>query len=144
MSKQNQLTIELSGEKTFGPCECCGQLTSRVWGYVYDLDVAVAAYFVEWTPGHEGSAASFDLIIGKWGEDTGSADRQAVSVNFRKLENGRAFMVISANDRTVASSSLISHALSREEVIGSAIASHVFAICDVVYLEDPRLSELRD
>ena len=143
MPDQNQLKVELSGEKTFGPCDCCGQMTSRIWGYVNNDDIAVAAYFVEWTPGHEGSSAMFDLIIGKLGEDTSPLDRNAVSLEFRKLDTGPAFRVVAANNRTVANSSLISQALDRDDVIGTAIASQVFAICDVVYLEDPRLSELR-
>jgi hypothetical protein len=143
MNEQAQWKIETSGEKTFGPCDCCGQVTSRVWGFVYDREAATAAYFVEWTPGHESNSATFDLIIGSWGDDTDNSDRQAVSLDFRKLESGPSFMVTDAGERAVASSSLISKALKREEVIGTDIASRVFAICDVVYLEDPRLLVLR-
>jgi hypothetical protein len=46
------------------------RLTKRVWGFVYDSKAALAGYFVEWTPGHEGSSANFDLIVGTWGDDT--------------------------------------------------------------------------
>lgn len=118
-------------------------MTSRVWGFVYDLDAATAAYFVEWTPGHESNRAAFDLILGAWGEDTDNSDRQAVSLDFRRLESGPAFMVTDARERAVASSPLISKALNRDEVVGSDIAHRIFAICDVVYLGDPRLSVLR-
>jgi hypothetical protein len=143
MPDESKLTLETSGESSFGPCECCGQMTSRVWGFVYDHDAAAAAYYVEWTPGHEVTTAAFDLIIGTWGENTDAKDRQAVSLEFRKLESGPAFMVTDAENRAVARSSLVSKALSREEVIGTATASHVFAICDAIYLEDPRISLLR-
>jgi hypothetical protein len=143
MFEKSKLAIEVSGESSFGPCECCGQMTSRIWGFVYDHDAATAAYYVEWTPGHEITSATFDLIIGAWGENTDASDRQAVSLDFRKLESGPAFMVTDAKNRAVASSSLVSNALSREEVIGTETAAHVFAICDVIYLEDPRLSLLR-
>jgi hypothetical protein len=143
MPEESKLAIEVSGESSFGTCECCGQMTSRVWGFVYEHDAATAAYCVEWTPGHEGTSATFDLIIGAWGENTGAPDRQAVSLDFRRLESGPAFMVTDARNRAVASSSLVSKALSREEVIGTATAALVFAICDVIYLEDPRLSLLR-
>ncbi len=47
---------------------CCGEMTSRVWGYAYRGDDALAAYFVEWTRGHSYREATFDLIIGQWGE----------------------------------------------------------------------------
>ncbi len=36
MSKGN-MTVEMSGEKTFGPCACCGEMTTRVWGFVYTM-----------------------------------------------------------------------------------------------------------
>jgi hypothetical protein len=143
MTEQNHLTIEASGEKSFGPCDCCGEMTSRVWGFVYDSGVAAAAYYVEWTAGHDGASAAFDLIIGAWGDNTGAADRQAVSLDFRKSESGPAFMVVDAGNRTVASSPLISKALNRDEVIGSEIATRVFAVCNTIYLGDPRLSVLR-
>jgi hypothetical protein len=143
MPEECKLTIEVSGESSFGPCECCGQMTSRVWGFVYDHDAATAAYYVEWTPGHEVTSAVFDLTIGAWGEDVDASHRQAVSLEFRKLESGPSFMVTDSKHRAVASSSLVSKALTREEVIGTATAAHVFAICDVIYLEDPRLTLLR-
>jgi hypothetical protein len=118
-------------------------MTSRVWGYVYRFDEALAAYFVEWTPGHDATQAYFDLIVGKWGDETHVSDRQAVSLEFRKFENGPQFMVIDATDRSVATSTLISKALNRADVIGTQLASEIFAICDVIFLEDPRLAILR-
>jgi hypothetical protein len=144
MTSENQLTIEPSGEKTFGPCDCCGGMTKRVWGFVYEHEAALAAYFVEWTPGHPSSRSNFDLIVGTWGDDTDNSDRSAVSLEFRKLETGPAFMVIDAATRPVANSPLIAAALSREEVIGTEIAALAFRVCDAIYLEEPRLVWLRE
>jgi hypothetical protein len=138
------LRIYPEDQKTFGPCECCGEMTSRVWGCVETSEMAIATYFVEWTPGHEGRQANFDLIVGKWGEDTNASDRQAVAVEFRKLETGPAFRVIDISERNVGKSSLVSTGMNRDSVIGTPLADHVFAICDLVYLEDSRISELRD
>jgi hypothetical protein len=137
------LTIYPEDHKSFGPCECCGEMTSRVWGYVNRLDEGVAAYFVEWTPGHKDGHANFDLIVGKWGDGQDSSTRQAVSLEFRKLPTGPAFMVVDASSRSVSHSTLISRALRREDVIGASIASHAFAICDVIFVDDPRLAHLR-
>jgi hypothetical protein len=144
MSRENKLTVETSGEKTFGPCDCCGKMTKRVWGFVYDADAALAAYFVEWTPGHEANSAAFDLIVGAWGDEADNSTRKAVSLEFRKLENGPSFMVIDARTRSVANSPLISDALSRDEVIGNEIAIRAYSLCDTIYLEDPRLAWLRE
>jgi hypothetical protein len=144
MPNRLTLTIYPENENTFGPCDCCGEMTRRVWGYVYRSDEALAAYYVEWTPRHDGSQANFDIMISKWGEDTSASDRQAVAVEFRKLDTGPAFMVIDAETRNVSTNSLISSALAREEVIGTPLAKEIFSICDLIYVEDPRISELRD
>ena len=119
-------------------------MTSRVWGYVYRSQAAIAAYFVEWTPQHQERDATFDLIVGKWGEQTQASDRQAVSVAFRQLQSGPSFMVQDANTRNIVSSSLISRALDRDAVIGTPLAEEIFAICDLIYLADPRLDELKN
>jgi hypothetical protein len=146
MSEFRNLRLEIlpDDHKTFGPCDCCGQMTSRVWGYIYEESDALAVYYVEWTPGHDGFQANFDLILGAWGENVSAADRQATALEFRKLDTGPAFRVIDAKSRQVSSSSLVSNALDRSDVIGTPIAVEVFAICDLIYLDDPRISELRD
>jgi hypothetical protein len=139
-----QLTINPDDERTFGPCQCCGNMTRRIWGYVTQDTMTIAAYFVEWTPGHIEKAANFDLILGKWGSDATPADRKAVALDFRQLESGPAFRVINAADRPVSTNKLVSDALERDQVIGLPIAQTVFAICDTVFLEDPRVSPLRE
>jgi len=144
MSNETALTIEASGEKSFGPCECCGEMTKRVWGFVYEANTALVAYFVEWTPGHEGSSTNFDLILGAWGDGTDNSARKAVSLEFRRLEFGPAFMVIDATTRPTATSTLVSEVLSRDAVVGTAIASEAYRVCDAVYLEEPRLDWLRN
>ena len=87
--------------------------------------------------------AAFDLIIGKWGENAGPNDRQAVSVAFKVTDTGPAFMVQDASVRSVRTGSLVSRALNRAEVVGQPIAADVFQICDSIYLADPRIDELR-
>ncbi len=119
-------------------------MTRRVWGYVNDGDVAIAAYFVEWTPGHAQVSANFDLIIGKWGEQASATERKAVALDFRQLETGPAFRVINAGDRPVGTNSLVGEALSREQIIGEPIAQTIFGICDTVFLQDQRIAELRE
>ncbi|HLH05026.1 MAG TPA: hypothetical protein VKX25_19820 [Bryobacteraceae bacterium] len=137
-----KLQINPGDQKTFGPCECCGNLTRRIWGYVYELETPLATYFVEWTPGHDEQDAYWDLIIGKWGEDTGPEDRVAVALAYRVLESGPSFMVIDAATRRLATGALASRALQREEVIGTELAQTVFGIVDEVFLHDPRLNTL--
>jgi hypothetical protein len=138
------LEFDPDNEAEFGPCPDCGQNTKRVWGYVYRAEAAMAAYFVEWTPTHPHRDAMFDLILVRWGEEAGAGDRRAVSVAFRVLDTGPSFMVQDASVRHVASSSLVSGTLDQNDVIGKPIASTVFEICDLIYLADPRIAELRN
>ena len=135
------LEFEAANEREFGPCPDCGQRTKRVWGYIYRDDAAFAAYYVEWTPSH--LDALFDLIIGEWGESATADQRKAVSVAFKVLESGPSFMVQDASARKIGSSSLISEALDRKDVIGRPIAEQVFQICDLIYVADPRIADLR-
>lgn len=135
------LEFEAANEREFGPCPDCGQKTKRVWGYIYRDGAAIAAYFVEWTPSHQD--AVFDLIIGKWGESVTSEQRKAVSVAFTVLDSGPSFMVRDASARRIGSSALLCEALDRKDVIGSPTAEQVFEICDLIYVADPRIADLR-
>jgi hypothetical protein len=137
-----QLSIDPNDQRTFGPCECCGNMTHRVWGYVYDNDAAIAAYFVEWTPGHIEQAANFDLIVGRWGDETSASDRVAIALEYRCLDSGPAFMVVNADTRPVARNANVGKALTREQVIGTELAPTAFAICDEIFLHDGRLITL--
>jgi hypothetical protein len=138
-----ELVIEPGNERIFGPCQCCGNMTQRVWGYVTRGEATVAAYFVEWTPGHVEKAANFDLILGRWGPSATPKERKAVAVALREVETGPAFAVVDAAERPVAASPLVGEALKRQQVIGKPIAGTVFAICDAIFLQDPRISPLR-
>jgi len=138
------LEFDANNQAELGPCPDCGKNTKRVWGYIYNADAATAAYFVEWTPAHPQRDAVFDLILGKWGEAAGPEDRSAVSVAFRVLDTGPSFMVQDASRRRIGSSPFVSTALDRNTLVGTAIAASVFEICDLIYLADPRVAELRD
>lgn len=139
-----QLELEISpdDQRTFGPCDCCGNMTQRVWGYVRDNGIPIAAYFVEWTPGHADNPANFDIILGTWGEGTTASDRKAVALGFLRFDIGPAFSVIDATKRPVARNTLVGEALTREQVIGQPIAELVFAVCDAIWLKDDRIAPL--
>ena len=53
-------------------------------------------------------------------------------------------MVQDASLRRIGSSPLVSSALDRDAIVGKPIAPTVFEICDLIYLGDPRIAELRD
>jgi hypothetical protein len=146
MNNQAKLRLEIfpSDHREFGPCECCGNMTHRVWGWIYSGESARAAYFVEWTPHTPVIEANFDLIIGRWGDDTSANDQVSVALEFRKLATGPAYRVIDAVNRSYAKNDLVGRALAREDVLQSSSRNEVFACCEVIYEEDPRLAVLRD
>jgi hypothetical protein len=52
-------------------------------------------------------------------------------------------MVIDANTRPIASNGNVGRSLSRDEVIGTALAPEAFSIVDAIWLNEPRIAELR-
>jgi hypothetical protein len=117
------LQVEPTGSKDYGPCECCGNNSRCVWGFVHTPEATIASYFVHWMLNRVGDhGANFDLILGKWGEQSSAADRCLVSLAYRLFEGGPQFMVIDGEDRPAATSDLVGHVLRRSDVVGQPVA----------------------
>jgi hypothetical protein len=143
-SSQAPFFIEPTESKDSGPCECCGEYTKRIWGFVHSEERAKAAYITEWTRCKVAEhGANFDLVIGRWGEGAEAADRFAVSLEYRQTETGPWFTVIDASSREVSRSELVGRALSRAEVIGTPLAKKVFDMVDSVWCSDGRVEEIK-
>ena len=137
--------LEPTGSDDLGPCDCCGDHSRAVWGFLHRDGVTQAAYYVHWTRGQvDRHGAHFDLIIGRWGEGASERDRSAVSVEFRRTEEGPAFMVIDASDRSVAESDLVSRTMARADVIGTPLADAVFEMIDEIWKRDKRIVEVTE
>jgi hypothetical protein len=137
------LEVEPTGANDTGPCECCGNNSRCVWGFVHTPEASLASYFVHWTLSRVADhGANFDLIIGRWGDGTSARDRVLVALAYRLLESGPGFMVIDAADRPAASSELVGRVLTRAEVLGQPVAKQAFAIVDAVLAQDARVAEL--
>jgi hypothetical protein len=124
-------------------CDCCGSTTKRVWGLIYRNGAAVASYFVGWAEQRPDHGASFDLILGKWGDSATKQDRFAVALDYRVFEGAPQFMVVDAQGRLPYGGDLADSALKRSEIIGTPLAPKVFALIDAIYVGDPRLDEIR-
>jgi len=137
------ITLEPTGSRDFERCPCCGENSRTVWGLAHRDGSAHATYFVHWTLGKVADdGAHFDLILGRWGEDATKADRYAVSLEYRRTDQGPAFMVIDATERPVAHNELAARALRRDEVIGTEVAASAYEIVDAIWLTDGRISEV--
>jgi hypothetical protein len=142
--RSSRLRLEPTEENESGPCDCCGDVTRRLSGFVNRRHETVAAYLVDWTKGKVAEhGAHVDLIIGAWGDASTSSERVAVSVLFRHTDTGPWFMVIDSADRAVAKNELVGKALARDEVIGTPLAPRVFDMLDAIWADDNRLAEVK-
>lgn len=136
----HQLSVEPTGE-SHGHCDCCGKVSRTIWGYVHEGEKTVAAYFVHWTVGSPEHLPNLDFLIGTWGDDQIN-DRVLSSWLYSQAHD--SFMITDAAVRPAASSSLCSHALSREETLARPELKAVAASClDAVWLQDKRIAEIR-
>ncbi len=136
------LEVEPTGTSKPVPCSCCGHESQTVWGFVHQVEGTIAAYYVQWTKRRPQDGASFDLILGPWGDEASSADRVAVALEYRANEGKPGFMIIDATTRPIGSSELADRILSREDVVGSELASHAFNVIDAIWIQDRRIKEV--
>ena len=139
--KASDLEVEPTDESS-GHCDCCGNQTRTVWGYVRKKGAeALAAYFMHWTVGKplDSLPANFDLIYGAWGEGSSEKDRCAISLVHFEDENGPGVTVVDARDRAVAKNELVGSSKARDDVVGTPLAGAAFAIFDAVLAQDQRL-----
>jgi hypothetical protein len=139
------LSVEPIGFREFGPCECCGRSSRRISGFVSSDDGPLAGYLIHWTLGHvRDRGANIDLIMGSWGETTTAADRYVVSLYYRVVNDEPSVMVVDAEKQTADKHLIAAGALTRDDVIGTPLATEVFEIVDAVFLGDNRLADLQD
>ena len=139
----NTLSLKPDGSKESGACECCGNQTKTVWGFVNRDGGAHAVYYARWTVGHLERGAIFLLSIGGWGGGT-PAQRQAVALECRVDETGLNFMVVDAAGSPWGKRELLGRMLRRKQVMSltsSRLRQEAFAIVDLVVSEDARVAE---
>jgi hypothetical protein len=142
--KYASFTLDRGDSHESGPCQCCGDYTQRVSGFLGNDGRSEALYFVEWTKNKVAQhGAHVDLIIGPWADAAQTAERVAVSLELRHTASGPWFSVIDATHRQVAKSDLVGQALTREQVIGSPLAKRVFDMVDTIWCGDERIMEVK-
>ena len=136
------LLVEPDGQSG-GVCDCCGNESSTVWGYVYYDEEPLASYFVHWTRNKPDHFPNFDIIFGTWG-DLGINDKKLASWVFNPSQDEGGFMVIDSGDREISKSDLVTEALTREDLIGNANYMEITtSIIDAIWLQDERIEAIR-
>ena len=139
--KPSELEIEPTGESG-GYRDCSGNHSKTVWGFVHRRQAeTIAAYFVQWTVGGSlaDHPANIDLVYGRWGDGASPNDRRAISLVHFEDDGVPGIMVIDAKKRSVATSGLAGEAMARDDVVGTDLATNVFAIVDAILVQDKRL-----
>src|SRR5215510_2407829 len=139
---RRDLTIVLDGGGDIDNCDCCGNASRSVWGFVECEENAVAVYYVRWALGKPEHGADFDLILGRWGDDASAEDRFAVSLLYRLADEGAGFMIGDAGKIAAGRSELVSRGLTRDEVVGTPLGEDCFAIVDAIWLQDTCIHEV--
>ena len=139
----DQLTVEPQGSSDIDSCDCCGNASRTVWGFIRRRQEPVAAYFVRWAIGRPEHGANFDLILGEWGDGTSAQDRVAISLLFRQTDDVTGFMIGDAAGTAAGTSDLAGSALTRDQVVGTPLAQLSFDIVDAIWLQDLRIDEVR-
>lgn len=129
------IEIEPASMKPSGRCACCGKSKHTVWGFVYDDDAPRACYFVEWVRGHAVATARFDVVVGRWSDDTTESDRTAVSLDYRD----GVFELADAEGRPAAE---VGRAAKKDDVAGTPLAEEVLSLGRAILEADERLGEL--
>ena len=137
------IRIEPTKANDTGPCECCGQMSRTVWGYLYVDDDARAVYYVQWTLGEVARhGANIDLVMGDWSEGSTSAKRVAVSLVYRIGPNGPELASIDPGSRPHASSGLADHQIPGRHVLGNPVGADAYAFLHAIFGQDARVAEL--
>lgn len=130
--------VEPGRKSNLAPCECCGATTRIVRGFVYKAGTAHAVYLVRWSVGDKRHDAEVAVSIGGWC-DADQSLRQSVALSLRQMENGPAFMVVDAAQTPWGREKELGEPMERSAVIGTPLASEVFAILDATALQDERV-----
>lgn len=140
----NAYEVEPDADLVSGVCDCCGNVSRKITGFVHENDATISGYSLHWTVGcFPDHPANIDLVMGHWGEAASSEQRFLVSLLLTLRDCRPDVLVIDAGDRPIARQhELVSRALRRDQVIGTPLATEVFALIDAIFLDDPRVTEV--
>jgi len=128
--------VEPAGAKEH-ECDCCGNTSHTVWGYVSEAGAARAVYYTGWVEGHADRLVSITIGLGLWGEGTTAADRRSFGIDVRSIDRTPQMMI--TDHPFVDEPDLLGHLLPREEALVDPAIGDLWDVADAIVTDDPRV-----
>lgn len=135
-----RITIEPGEAHEATSCECCGNKTETVHGFVYNNDDAYAVYFASWTIGHSERGVTMAIGLGEWGDGAASSQRRSIGLQCRTTDDEIQFMVIEPDQSPWGRKEFLGRMLPRETALQDSAIKEFFQIAERVVDDDPRVS----
>jgi hypothetical protein len=134
-----KITIELGEERELSHCECCGNVTRSVHGFLYKDNDAYAVYFASWTDNHKERVVTIAIGLGEWGDNATEEDRFSVGLNAWSVAEQKNFAVIEPSDSPWGATKFIGRMMSRDSVLASPEKEEFFHVAEHIVNDDPRI-----
>ena len=128
-------------------CECCGNTSHTVWGYVYEgstgtTRAARAVYYAGWVEDHDDRLISITIGLEIWGEGATAADRRSFGIDVRSIDGTPEMMV--TGHPFVDEPNLLGRLLQRQEALADPSIGDLWQVADAIVTADPRVVAAMD
>ena len=135
-----QLSVEVEGPESGGPCAACGASTTVTKGFVYSGAEADAIYFASWSECAP-AVVKLAVAVGAWTDGAEKATRRAVLMD-AILEPDQLRFAVTDPANSPWRELIVARPLSREEALSDEAIDHIFEVVDAVATADPTLTRL--
>ena len=135
------ITIEMGPDKPPFKCECCGEKSQTVHGFVYSNDNAHAVYYAGWSEGHPDQGVCMAISVGEWGDGADPANRRCVTMDCRIRDDQFQFSVFDADQSSWSDVAHLGEKLSRNAALSDPQIGVYFHIAEHIISDDIRVVE---
>ncbi len=131
-------TIEFMGKNDSNPCECCGEITTRIWGRAFLENSEVALYYVCWIKNeYEQKGATYNIIYRNY--DKESRQDAMIALSCEKNNEGSVFTILDAQKNNLINTAQKLIKLDCDEILGMPFEEKLWALVDAIFLNDNRI-----
>lgn len=134
------LHVELGDADRPSRCECCGQVTRTVHGFVYRGDDAYAVYYAGWSEGHADRGVTMAIAVGEWGDDSAVSDRTSIGLRARSTASQIEFAVLDPDESPWGHTDLLGAMVPRAVALKHRVLKVIFEIAERVVRDDSRVA----